>query len=87
MPLTEWTDCREIDPHARGAVVAQRQIVDGRHALNRRAGRDHRPSLIAGPRTTLGARTQAKIRSTPVAGQVSSVDRSFVMLRRIRRRP
>ncbi|KUO10935.1 UDP-glucose dehydrogenase family protein [Streptomyces sp. DSM 15324] len=32
--LTEWTEFREIDPHALGAVVARRRIVDGRHALD-----------------------------------------------------
>ncbi|SFD16733.1 UDP-glucose dehydrogenase family protein [Streptomyces aidingensis] len=32
--LTEWTEFREIDPAAMGAVVAHRRIVDGRHALD-----------------------------------------------------
>jgi UDPglucose 6-dehydrogenase len=31
--LTEWAEFRQIDPEAMGAVVAQRRIVDGRHAL------------------------------------------------------
>jgi UDPglucose 6-dehydrogenase len=33
--LTEWTEFREVDPEALGAVVAGRKVVDGRHALNR----------------------------------------------------
>ncbi|WP_416986318.1 UDP-glucose dehydrogenase family protein [Streptomyces sp. T028] len=44
--LTEWTEFREIDPHAMGTVVAQRRIVDGRHALDpaqwRTAGWEYR---------------------------------------------
>ncbi|WUH89675.1 UDP-glucose/GDP-mannose dehydrogenase family protein [Streptomyces sp. NBC_00433] len=44
--LTEWAQFREIDPHAMGAVVAQRRIVDGRHALDpalwRAAGWEYR---------------------------------------------
>ncbi|MYZ36589.1 MULTISPECIES: UDP-glucose/GDP-mannose dehydrogenase family protein [unclassified Streptomyces] len=32
--LTEWTQFREIDPHAMGEVVGRRRIVDGRHALD-----------------------------------------------------
>lgn len=44
--LTEWAEFREIDPHALGAVVARRRIVDGRHALDpaqwRAAGWDYR---------------------------------------------
>jgi UDPglucose 6-dehydrogenase len=44
--LTEWTEFREIDPDALGAVVAQRRIVDGRHALDparwRAAGWEYR---------------------------------------------
>ncbi|WP_329322141.1 UDP-glucose dehydrogenase family protein [Streptomyces sp. NBC_01262] len=32
--LTEWSEFREIDPHALGAVVSRRRIVDGRHALD-----------------------------------------------------
>ncbi|MEO3973556.1 UDP-glucose/GDP-mannose dehydrogenase family protein [Streptomyces sp. CAU 1734] len=44
--LTEWTQFREIDPHAMGAVVARRRIVDGRHALDpvewRAAGWEYR---------------------------------------------
>ncbi|MBP5907464.1 UDP-glucose/GDP-mannose dehydrogenase family protein [Streptomyces sp. LBUM 1478] len=44
--LTEWTEFREIDPDALGAVVARRRIVDGRHALDpvqwRAAGWDYR---------------------------------------------
>ena len=32
--LTEWSDFRQIDPEALGQVVAQRHIVDGRHALD-----------------------------------------------------
>jgi UDPglucose 6-dehydrogenase len=32
--LTEWTEFREIDPAVLGEVVAQRRILDGRHALN-----------------------------------------------------
>jgi UDPglucose 6-dehydrogenase len=35
--LTEWTEFREVDPDALGAVVDHRRIVDGRHVLN--AGR------------------------------------------------
>ncbi|HEU5427608.1 MAG TPA: UDP-glucose/GDP-mannose dehydrogenase family protein [Actinocrinis sp.] len=37
--LTEWTEFREIDPDALGAVVAQRKVVDGRHALDQAAYR------------------------------------------------
>ena len=37
--LTEWTEFREIDPAALGAVVAQRKVVDGRHALDQAAYR------------------------------------------------
>ncbi|GGQ89386.1 UDP-glucose dehydrogenase family protein [Streptomyces asoensis] len=44
--LTEWTEFREIDPQAMGAVVAGRRIVDGRHALDpvrwRAAGWEYR---------------------------------------------
>ncbi|HEY5832680.1 MAG TPA: UDP-glucose/GDP-mannose dehydrogenase family protein [Streptomyces sp.] len=44
--LTEWSQFREIDPEAMGAVVAQRRIVDGRHALEpaewRAAGWEYR---------------------------------------------
>ncbi|MCD0481537.1 UDP-glucose/GDP-mannose dehydrogenase family protein [Streptacidiphilus sp. ASG 303] len=44
--LTEWTEFREIDPEAMGAVVAGRRIVDGRHALDparwRAAGWEYR---------------------------------------------
>jgi UDPglucose 6-dehydrogenase len=44
--LTEWTQFREIDPHAMAAVVSHRRIVDGRHALNpsqwRAAGWEYR---------------------------------------------
>jgi UDPglucose 6-dehydrogenase len=44
--LTEWAEFREIDPHAMGAVVAHRRIVDGRHALDpkqwRAAGWEYR---------------------------------------------
>ncbi|MFD8967975.1 UDP-glucose dehydrogenase family protein [Streptomyces sp. NPDC059568] len=44
--LTEWTQFREIDPHAMGEVVGQRRIVDGRHALDpaqwRAAGWEYR---------------------------------------------
>ncbi|MGW2046675.1 UDP-glucose dehydrogenase family protein [Streptomyces sp. NPDC001858] len=32
--LTEWSEFRQIDPHALGAVVSRRRIVDGRHALD-----------------------------------------------------
>jgi UDPglucose 6-dehydrogenase len=32
--LTEWSDFRQIDPEALGRVVAQRRIIDGRHALD-----------------------------------------------------
>jgi UDPglucose 6-dehydrogenase len=32
--LTEWAEFREIDPRAMGEIVAQRRIVDGRHALD-----------------------------------------------------
>ncbi|PRH77153.1 UDP-glucose 6-dehydrogenase, partial [Streptomyces solincola] len=31
--LTEWNEFRHLDPHALGAVVSHRRIVDGRHAL------------------------------------------------------
>jgi UDPglucose 6-dehydrogenase len=44
--LTEWTEFREIEPAAMGAVVAQTKIVDGRHALDpvqwRAAGWEYR---------------------------------------------
>ncbi|MFF3563993.1 UDP-glucose dehydrogenase family protein [Streptomyces sp. NPDC002574] len=44
--LTEWTEFRQIDPEAMGAVVASRRIVDGRHALDpvqwRTAGWEYR---------------------------------------------
>ncbi|MEU6341134.1 UDP-glucose/GDP-mannose dehydrogenase family protein [Streptomyces sp. NPDC046977] len=44
--LTEWTEFRQIDPEAMGAVVASRRIVDGRHALDpvqwRAAGWEYR---------------------------------------------
>jgi UDPglucose 6-dehydrogenase len=44
--LTEWTEFRQIDPHALAAVVAQRRMVDGRHALDpaewRAAGWEYR---------------------------------------------
>ena len=44
--LTEWTEFREIDPDALGQVVAQRKVVDGRHALDpaayRAAGWEYR---------------------------------------------
>jgi UDPglucose 6-dehydrogenase len=44
--LTEWTEFREIDPNALGEVVAQRKVVDGRHALDpaayRAAGWEYR---------------------------------------------
>jgi len=32
--LTEWTQFREVDPAVLGGVVRQRQVVDGRHALD-----------------------------------------------------
>jgi nucleotide sugar dehydrogenase len=32
--LTEWREFRELDPDALGAVVAERNIVDGRNALD-----------------------------------------------------
>ncbi|MCW2715529.1 MAG: ugd [Frankiales bacterium] len=32
--LTEWTQFREVDPQLLGKVVRQRQVVDGRHALD-----------------------------------------------------
>jgi UDPglucose 6-dehydrogenase len=35
--LTEWSEFREIDPAVLGAIVAQRRILDGRHALDRDA--------------------------------------------------
>jgi UDPglucose 6-dehydrogenase len=38
--LTEWTEFREIEPSAMAAVVGQRKIVDGRHALDRAQWRD-----------------------------------------------
>jgi UDPglucose 6-dehydrogenase len=34
---TEWTEFREIEPAALGEIVAQRRILDGRHALDRDA--------------------------------------------------
>ncbi|MGH6657343.1 MAG: UDP-glucose dehydrogenase family protein [Actinocrinis sp.] len=37
--LTEWTEFREIDPEALGAVVKQRKVVDGRLALDAEAYR------------------------------------------------
>jgi UDPglucose 6-dehydrogenase len=44
--LTEWTEFREISPSVMGAVVGQRKIVDGRHALDpaewRAAGWEYR---------------------------------------------
>jgi UDPglucose 6-dehydrogenase len=44
--LTEWTEFREIDPDAMGAVVAHRRMVDGRHVLEpaewRSAGWEYR---------------------------------------------
>jgi UDPglucose 6-dehydrogenase len=44
--LTEWTEFREVDPEALGAITAHRRIVDGRHALDpaawRAAGWDYR---------------------------------------------
>ena len=44
--LTEWTEFREIEPSALGAVVAHRRVVDGRHALDpersREAGWEYR---------------------------------------------
>ncbi|GAA1816514.1 UDP-glucose/GDP-mannose dehydrogenase family protein [Luedemannella flava] len=44
--LTEWAEFREIDPEAMAAVVAQRRLVDGRHALDpaqwRAAGWEYR---------------------------------------------
>ncbi|MFF8959996.1 UDP-glucose dehydrogenase family protein [Streptomyces sp. NPDC014894] len=44
--LTEWSQFREIDPRAMGAVVARRRVVDGRHALDpvewRAAGWEYR---------------------------------------------
>jgi UDPglucose 6-dehydrogenase len=55
--LTEWAQFREVDPDLLGTVVAQRRVVDGRHALDparwRSAGWDYRalgrpaPSLTA----------------------------------------
>lgn len=32
--LTEWSEFREVDPDALGALVSHRRILDGRHALN-----------------------------------------------------
>jgi len=32
--LTEWTEFCDMDPHALGSVVAERNIVDGRNALD-----------------------------------------------------
>jgi UDPglucose 6-dehydrogenase len=32
--LTEWTEFRDADPRVLGELVAQRRIVDGRHALD-----------------------------------------------------
>ncbi len=44
--LTEWAEFREIDPATMGAIVRQRRIVDGRHALDpvswRAAGWEYR---------------------------------------------
>jgi UDPglucose 6-dehydrogenase len=44
--LTEWAEFRQIDPHIMGRVVAQRRMVDGRHALDpvewRAAGWEYR---------------------------------------------
>jgi UDPglucose 6-dehydrogenase len=44
--LTEWDEFRHADPEALGALVAERHIVDGRHALDaaryRAAGWDYR---------------------------------------------
>ncbi|MER5767372.1 UDP-glucose dehydrogenase family protein [Streptomyces sp. NPDC001985] len=44
--LTEWSQFREIDPHAMGAVVARRRVLDARHALDparwRAAGWEYR---------------------------------------------
>jgi UDPglucose 6-dehydrogenase len=37
--LTEWSEFRQIDPEALGQVVAQRHLVDGRHALDAAAWR------------------------------------------------
>jgi UDPglucose 6-dehydrogenase len=34
---TEWSEFREIDPTVLGKIVAQRRILDGRHALDRDA--------------------------------------------------
>jgi UDPglucose 6-dehydrogenase len=35
--LTEWNEFRELEPAALGAIVRQRKILDGRHALDRDA--------------------------------------------------
>jgi UDPglucose 6-dehydrogenase len=44
--LTEWAEFRQIDPDTLGEVVAQRRVVDGRHALDpvtwRSAGWEYR---------------------------------------------
>jgi UDPglucose 6-dehydrogenase len=44
--LTEWTEFREVDPAALGAIVAGKKVVDGRHALDpvayRAAGWEYR---------------------------------------------
>src|SRR5690349_5607787 len=44
--LTEWAEFREIDPGTMGAIVRQKRIVDGRHALDpvswRAAGWEYR---------------------------------------------
>jgi len=44
--LTEWTEFRKVDPAALADVVAQRKVVDGRHALDpvayRAAGWEYR---------------------------------------------
>jgi UDPglucose 6-dehydrogenase len=32
--LTEWREFRELDPEELGAFVAERNIVDGRNALD-----------------------------------------------------
>jgi UDPglucose 6-dehydrogenase len=51
--LTEWSEFREADPELIGKAVAQRVIVDGRHALDpaqwRAAGWTYRALGLSAP--------------------------------------
>jgi UDPglucose 6-dehydrogenase len=38
--LTEWREYRELDPVVLGALVRNRQMLDGRNALDPRRWRD-----------------------------------------------